>query len=67
MQRAGIQEYPRAGHQRGQQADRQAKSMEQRQRRHKAVTRREVSHGTDLLNVRQQAGVGMHHPFRIAF
>ena len=67
MQRAGIEEDLRAGKQRGQQADRQAKGVKQRQRRHKAVVGGKVGNGFNLLDVGQQAFMAMHYPFRIAF
>ncbi len=41
--------------------------MEQRQRRHEAVARREVGDGANLFYVGQQAGVRMHHALGVAF
>lgn len=66
VQRAGIEKHLRAGHQRREQTNRQAKGVEQRQRRHKFIARGKIRHGADLLHIRQQAFMGMHHPFRIA-
>ncbi len=67
MQRAGVKEHLRAGQQRRKQPDRQTKRVEQRQRRHKAVMGGKIGDGFDLLNVRQNAFVTVHHPFRVAF
>ena len=67
MQRAGIEEHFCTGKQRGQQADRQPKGVEQRQRRHKTVVGCKVGNGFNLLDVGQKTFMTMHDPFRVAF
>ncbi len=67
MQRAGVKEHFRAGKQRREQPDGQAEGVKQRQRGHKTVFRGKVGNGPDLLDIRQQALMAVHHTFRIAF
>ena len=67
MQWAGIEEHFSAGQQRGKQPHRQAKGVEQRQRRHKPVVRGKVGNAFDLLNVCQNALVAVDDAFWVAF
>ena len=66
MQRAWVEEHFCAGQQRRKQPHRQAKGVEQRQRRHKTVIRGKVGNAFDLFNVRQNALVAVDDAFRVA-
>lgn len=66
MQRARVEEDFCAGQQRRKQPHRQAKGVEQRQRRHKAVVCGKVGDAFDLLDVRQNALVAVDDTFRVA-
>ena len=66
MQRAWVKEHFCTGQERREQPHRQAKGVEQRQRRHKAVVRGKVGDAFDLLDVRQNALVAVDDAFRVA-
>ena len=67
MQRTRIEKDLAPGHQRQQHPAGQSEGMEQRQRHHELVERREISHCANLRDVGKHRGMRVHHAFRLAF